>query len=267
MGKYASMLREPVASPTPGYVAGIPQNGLVALWDAGLVASHPGAGTTWTNLVAAPADGSSASAYNLTSTGTSFSGTAGRRSTTESLVFNTATSSALLFPSQTSFLDSFHKDGAAFTFAGVFHFVNVSGAQQFLISFAGGGGVGIQFYLSSGTLVFGLGRGGAGAVTIATSGTMLTAGAKHFIALSLNENGGANASIFYANGAAHTFNGGYTSPSAAAATQVLTLSRNNAAETQATGNTVAMSALWNRALSKTELDQAYDALRGRYPGL
>lgn len=97
---------------------GLPTSGLVCYLDAGISASYNGSGTTWSNLVTAPADGSAQSAYNFTLTTPSFKGAAGRRDPSTYLEAASASTQKVTIGSNTTFTNSLHKAGAEWTVLG-----------------------------------------------------------------------------------------------------------------------------------------------------
>ncbi|WP_448191441.1 phage head spike fiber domain-containing protein [Azospirillum sp. sgz301742] len=422
MGKYSDMLREPVASPTPGFVAGIPQNGLVALWDAGLGASYPAPSVTnlltyseqfdnaaWTKyFVAVTADASAApdgtltadlltssgdgivdrnitllsgvtytyslwikraggadvalqllaadyagpgvlarqaitatadwrrvtmtfttstasshsirigaestfasgeaiyawgaqlvagsaasrylrttsaavtrggssqwinlandisgatvaSDYDLTISGLTFNGTAGRRSAGECL--QTAGSGYAQLPANTPFANTLHKSGAAFSVL-CFGYMN---AGRFSLVNTGPGSstdTGVLFDYLSGTLRYYVSNGSVNTMNKSTP-LSLSAGI-HALGLSFFD--GAS-SFFYFDGGcvsvggANTWTGTYAASTASAALLPLQIGRQSTVSPDDAGQSRFVQAMWNRALTKTELDQAFDALRGRW---
>lgn len=87
---------------------------VVAQWDATLSGSYNGSGSTWTNVIATPADGSASSSYNQTISGMTFNGSAGAASA----YFSASGSSFFeLTGANTTFLDNLHKTtgGSDFT--------------------------------------------------------------------------------------------------------------------------------------------------------
>ena len=258
--------KEPVAYPSTSFVTGIPMSGLVALWDAGIAASHPGTGTSLKNLVAAPADGSAQTAYDLTTSGLTFNGTAGRRSPGDFLQSNGA--SRALVAANTVFSNSLHKATAAFTLLCCVQVPSV-GAYETLCSTRPplANSIGISVFIApSGALEFGV-NNGSGYVILSTAPFgAITTGVPHFIALSFANGSGGRWCL---DGASSTFATSYASPTASDAAQALMFSAQDtsSANPLPAGSRVFSTALWNRALSKEELDQAFDALRGRWPGL
>lgn len=87
--------------------------------DAGDSASYSGSGQTWANLTATPADGSAKTAYDFTNNLYTFNGTAGNESVNEYWEPIAAPNSSyfrIASGSNTTFLNSLHKNNAAFTF-------------------------------------------------------------------------------------------------------------------------------------------------------
>jgi hypothetical protein len=100
--------------------------------------------------------------------------------------------------------------------------------------------------------------------------TLPTAGAWNFIAVSIDEAGGASGSFAYINGAynqlsaSNTFNAAYTSPSSSAATDVLEFgARGDGNQKLPNGARLMMGAILSAAASKAQLDAIYSNISAR----
>jgi len=102
------VLRSGVYTVTPDPRVSLQQAGIanvVAEWDATLLASYPGTGTSWKNIASTPADGSAQSAYDLTLSGLTFTGTAND----PAAYFLSAGLGSAVIGSNTPFLRDLHK--------------------------------------------------------------------------------------------------------------------------------------------------------------
>lgn len=107
--------------------------GIVAEWDAGLSASYPGTGQTFSNLVTSPADGSAQTAYDLylgSGSGVDgaepvFHGSAGGDTAAE--YFAGTSSCYFQIPTNTTFINNMHKNNALFS---VYGFVKVTSTSD-----------------------------------------------------------------------------------------------------------------------------------------
>ena len=109
----------------------LPTLGLEFQLDAGAIGSYPGSGSTWHNLVTAPASGAAQSAYDMNLHSTVFNGTAGNGGPNEYFKFN---NSIISFPSNTAFLNSWSQPGAAFTVVLLWKWVSGGTNPRFLSS-------------------------------------------------------------------------------------------------------------------------------------
>ncbi len=169
--------------------------------DATKSASYGGSGQTWANLVSAPADGSSQSAYDfvlgdtnaVTTDDPTFTGSAGSSSAYFALdggdYFDIASGA------NTNFLRDMHKTtgGSDLWFAIAFRYVD-GGSQNTLFGTQAGSGVGMRVYVaSSGDQVNVVQRGGSSSTV--SGGTALTDGADHLVVIS-HSHGGNNTRIW-----------------------------------------------------------------------
>ena len=235
--------------------------------DAGDSSSYSGSGTTWSNLVAAPASGAAQSAYNFTTSGLTFSGTAGNKDAAE--YFSTAGSGYATIGSNTTFLNSLHKSGAAFTILCVAFTSGVSSKPVFGTHNNSGPG-----------LRWGINGSGTGRVEFYATNAVPNTVASYYsdygipaaghtlFATSLTADG---SSFHYCNGSiltqggAQTFTATYSSPSAASAAypaQIYALGNNYSPA--GAGFRIPLFAMFNRAMTADELAICYNNLRTRW---
>jgi len=163
-------------------------------------------------------------------------------------------------------MNNIHKDGAKFTILAL-AYLGAENSQGFVgTGVSGGGKVGFYFSTSSGGLVSFTVGNGAGAAINKTGPSILGTGQWILFSLSVDENGGATAGFFGQNNSFSTFDPTYTSPSAAAATDVFGIGRRGASEgILSAGGRVAMVAAWEGvALTQAQIDSFYQAVRGIY---
>jgi hypothetical protein len=122
------------------------------------------------------------------------------------------------------------------------------GAISNLISWRAANGTGVGNLFSSGTVAY-------------------TPDAWSFVSVSINENGGAGASFFNANGATETFNAGYTTPSAANASQTMNIGARGAGNGPFVNTArLAFIAFWEgAALTSTQVNSIYNATHSQMP--
>ena len=232
--------------------------------DAGISSSYSGSGTTWSNLVAAPASGAAQSAYNFTTSGLTFSGTAGNKDAAE--YFSTAGSGYATIGSNTTFLNSLHKSGAAFTILCV---ANISGAgnPSYFGTNGAANGPGVELYLDgSKRPILWIGNGSGQVLSVSTD--VPAPNTYYVLAMSLSAGG---SSFFHLNGSyltvsgASTFTATYSSPSALAAAYAFqTFAAGNNALPAISGSRVPLFAMFNRAMTADELTICYNNLRTRW---
>lgn len=234
--------------------------------DAGLIGSFTGGGSTnWMNVVASPADSSSQSSYDFTKTGPTFNGSAGANSASE-YFSSDGGDYFLLTGSNTTFVNSLHKDNAVFTWYGFLRLgtsditeVGLFGTQSAL------SGIGISITLNSGgNAVFTQGSGSANTIkTTSTFPAAVTTSA--FVALSYTESTGVG--LFYWNGASkvtESFTQAYTSPSSSAASSKPTvLGAGENFYLSSSGTRIWRTGMFNLALSEAQLDALFNLYKSK----
>lgn len=165
-----------------------------------------------------------------------------------------------------AWVDTLHKDNATWTFAAWVYPAVLSAVQRFSGTGQGAmAGTGVEVGCNgSGALMASVRAGGSNALNTTTGGTLST-GAWQFVAWSLNEAGGGTGLNIALNGTITNASATYSSPSAAAAGQILQVGAcgNNALRVEA-GFRMAQVAWWSRALSSPELNLLFQATRGRF---
>lgn len=197
-----------------------------------------------------------------------FNGNAGTRTLTNYWLFNGSKYFTYDTTNET-WMQNPHKNNATLTVAGWMWFETTGVAER--ITGTGGGNsssIGIELTVQSADqLAFSV-RNGTGTPAANVNGTATTTlidGAWNFVALSVNEAGGAGASFFMRNTASETFNGTYSSPSASNATNTMQIAAGgNANPPLQNANRLAILAAWSAALNTTQLGNLFTATRGRY---
>ncbi len=254
---------------------------LVFLIDVADSNSYSGSGSTLVNLCTSPADGSAASAYNFTlGAGFTFTGVAGDLKRTTYLTHAGAASSASIInvATNTTFIESLHKDNANWT--AIVIWLKGSGGKanygQLMSTGSYSPSSGMGWYsLNGANSRFGLNvvKSVSGQVALNVVGNeYIEYNSYNFMAVSINE-ASASGGFFYRNGkydqtaSSLTFNPTYSSPSTSAAQYTLRLWNGGGSG----GVTYPMNStdrfiaamMFNRALSKAELDDIYKALSAR----
>jgi hypothetical protein len=255
----------------------IPTTGLLSRIDAGDATCYS-TGQTVANLVATPADGFSSASYNwvlglTTSAGSddpTFNGAAGGMSAAQ--YFSTDGGDLFsLAGSNTTWLDGLHKAGATGTLA---FWVYLTGTTVLFGTADQNNRPGVFFRVTTGgspELNFAIFNATGSATGANTSTTVPATGTWAFVAVSFAE-GVSNGSFYYVNGGfaqvggSNTFTLSYTSPSSSAAFRKAALLDYGAGPVgpAPSGTRLAQAMLWNRALTKAELDAAFAATRSRY---
>jgi hypothetical protein len=165
-----------------------------------------------------------------------------------------------------AWVDTLHKDNAAWTFASWVNPTTISAAQRF----TGTGqqqdvGIGIECGCSAAGVLNTTCRAGAVNAMSQTIGGTLSTGAWQFVAWSLNEAGGATGLNVVLNTTATNGAATYTSPSASAAAQVLQVGAagGNLGRVES-GFRMAQAMWWTRALTVPELRLLFEATRARF---
>lgn len=239
--------------PTVDPLAGVTVGGLVAAWDA--------SNGNFNNLLASPADGAAQSAYNLTASGLTFNGVAGRKSAGEYAV--TAGSGYAALAANTTFTAALHNAGARFTLACVFSKSGTGGTLFSTGNGSGGSYTGIHFYVDNQgpDLQFFCNNGAVAALNY-RAGFVATAGFYHFAAVTVDDVAGQKA--MYHNGVYSGSAGAYVGPAGGVPQGALRLGADIGATYLPAGSRIGQALIWNRALVKDELDQTFASVRRRW---
>lgn len=245
--------------PTSGF-GGIVSNGLVCALDAGVSASYSGSGTTWSNLVASPADGSAQTAWdcNVSDPLLVFTGTAGSRS--PSTYFRTTGATNFSFNSIPSQAQAWHKTGAEYTMAW-WAFTPTGGVSTYMYSNVNSlsSDVGVSMYDSSGALVYTVQNG-------VSNGTLSNISAQlgnprdrwRFIYARMRQS--SSSYVLGINGVEGTLSSSLTwgNNTSTSATAYRVWSCNIA------GGKIGALYIWNRQLSQDEMVATFNATRNRW---
>ncbi|MCA9515435.1 MAG: hypothetical protein KC635_10860 [Myxococcales bacterium] len=264
----------PAATPAPA------PGGLVMYLDAGDAASYAGAGEQlWKNLVAAPADGRAQADYDFQlgpSSGTGddpgFHGVAGQKSANEYFTFGGGLRFILASGANTPFINSIHKDGARYTmvlwvrtpasFGPYGNYLGTGGWSPgnpgFLYSFRNG-----PFHQLS-VLLYSQG-------VMAAIGAAPSASAVYMMAASVDEPAGTG--FLYLNGAydpvsgSDTFDATYVNPPTSDSGCAMEIGNAGCGVGDnylpADARVYAVR-IFNRALTKAEMDAEWALMRGRF---
>jgi hypothetical protein len=254
---------------------------LVMHLDAGNSGSYPGTGNDWFNLVASPADGSDQADYDwVRGTGPAFVGTPGGMSAGE--YFQWGGTEGFVMSAGTTFTNGMHKAGAAWTLE----------MWIYTTSTAGGG---IRPFFDTGTSDQGGADTSRGVIAIDQGVAQQTAG-RHKYRIK-RDSGAANAfavesdaalatnavlqlafscqdggsSFLYKNGAydqvsgSDTFTATFSTPGTANPVNAPVIGlRGDLATPVALNSRAYIVRLYNAALTKAQLDQNWEANRGRF---
>ncbi|ALG75045.1 hypothetical protein VY88_26270 [Azospirillum thiophilum] len=254
----------------------ITTTGLLCRIDAGDAACYS-TGQTLANLVASPADGLSSSVYAWargasTSAGSddpTFNGSSGGMSASEYFGVDGGDFLSLDAASNTTFLDSVHKGAAIGTIAAWVYLV-ADGAVFGTGDSNAKPGFYFRVHPTAPYINFTV-YNGSGVCGTYQGSSAPAANSWAFVAMSFAE-GVSNGSFFAYNGiysqvgSSNTFTLSYTSPSTSAAGRKAAWLDYGAASGYAAvaGTRIAQAFVWNRALTKAELDATFNATRARY---
>jgi hypothetical protein len=235
---------------------------------AGKSNSYSGTGQTWANTTSAPADGSSKTDYDFylgtSSSGSSndptFNGTAGNNSSSEYFSFDGADCFTLA-GSNTTFINSLHKNNATFTFASLISIPTT--ANGYIFGDTSATSPGIALYRdTSGDIRF-YQMNGSTTQTVATDSGRLPSSSNAFVALSYTESTGAG--IIYCHTgtkSAYTFTQAYSSPTSTDASPYMAIGAKAPADSELpSGSKIWFAGMWNTALSESQLDTIFARTR------
>ena len=235
-------------------------SGLLVNLDAGDSASYNGSSQTWTDRSGLGNHFYLGSGSGADGSDPTFTGTSGGLSASDYFTVNTGdyfTESLAGWGD-----DNFHKNGATFTIALVVYEVGYisgypayygNGTDTTTGSYLGLNRPGPDLFYASWN--FGMSQGTPGVTSVLTSGSW------HFIAVSINENGGAGASLAMVDSTTTTFDANYPSPSSGNATySAKIMADGSGGSYHSNGARIMSFMVWNRALTATELSN----LRSRF---
>lgn len=258
------------AKPTLARVANITMlqrlglaGGLQVCLDAGDASSYT-SGQSWLDRSGNGQDFFLGADGSATATDPTFNGVAGALSSAE--YFSVDGGDYFRYDtSNPSWVDAMHKDNALFSFACWAMPQGAAANGLFGTPGNNASNIGVQFLVNpaNGNVTFQVANGTGSLALNAATNLGGVAGAWQFFALSVNEAGNV---IRYRNGTSASSSGAYTSPSAAAATNVLEIGAmgNGQAPIANTGR-IAQAMFWGGvALSLANLNAIFNATRGRY---
>lgn len=196
-----------------------------------------------------------------------FNGSAGGLSSAEYFSFDGG--DYFLYDSATeAWMNNLHKDNAAFSFLFVVYLGGTAPSQRFFSTNTTSTNIGaiVGVTTASNTGRLDIGKGGSGALSIDTAGT-IAAGAWKVFQVSLNEATGASGALFKFNSAtAEAFTSTYTSPSASDSAGTASIGgAPDGTRLLTSGSRLACIAAWEgTALSATNLTDIYNAIKGRF---
>lgn len=206
------------------------------------------------------------------STDPTFNGTAGRASGSEFWSLDGGDYFRFSAANPT-WVENIHKDGAKFTYIAVLQFNGVpsAGVSRGVLGTLGNDGtkVGHQFQVTDlGAIRFQNWNNSTQCLSALTADGVVSQSAWHFLAVSIDENAGASGGFFYLDGAqvGAAFDPSYTTPSAAASAYTMELGGvGNGQRLLTNTDRIAIAAAWEGvALNTTQLNQIFQALRGRF---
>lgn len=252
-------------------------SGLVCYLDAGDGRSFAGGSAQkWRNMTTSPADGSSQNAYDFflgassssESTDPTFVGVSGGRSANDYFSFDGGDYFTLA-GGHTSFVNSLHKDGAKFTLVCVVRTPSSFGGSVYgarLFSTGTNYGFDLMWLKNTGKIRI----AAYGSSFSKDSDVALSPSTTYFLAVSLDETASG---YLYLNGryaqvgGADTFSAAYSSPTTTDPDGTLRIGNAGVVHSEVyveNSTRIHLLQLYNRALSKSELDQNFAALRGRF---
>jgi len=233
--------------------------------DAGASNSYPGSGTKWLDQTSGGYDfflGTDGSTNAPT-----FNGTPGAGDSTNYWTNWNSAAARFRYDSTTpAAFDAWHQNNAALTFMAIYTHRSPGGNNVTLLGSDGGSvsNRGIRWWFGgSNAPTFTASNGSGGAALNVTAGTGLSDGTTYILFLSYDEAAGAGFQRANKTGI-HTISGGYSSPSASAATYTAEIMRagNGGLDAWPDNANLYGFATWSTALSTTNCDDIHDAING-----
>lgn len=165
-------------------------------------------------------------------------------------------------------VNAFHKDNAALTMIALIHPVLTAVTNDIFGTRddAANNDVGCNWQITDGEKIQFHAHHASGNALNALATETINASAYNFCAVSVDEAAGGTASFHMTNGTFDTFDGTYTTPSSAAAAAVATVARDGAGTGDnflTNGYKLSCFAIFNVALSQTNITDIYTQLRTR----
>jgi hypothetical protein len=159
-----------------------------------------------------------------------------------------------------SWVQAFHKNGAAFT---IMTGVYPTGTSGVICSDSrlNATSIGFTFRFTGSALYLGVFEGAG--FNIDAAAATLNVDAWNIAGVSVNENGGATAGVFLTNGTTETFNPAYSSPSASDADYLFRICALGDL-TAFLGGRMGWIAIWDTALTAANMQLLYALMRGRF---
>lgn len=243
--------------------------------DAGDTLSYSGAGQTFANMYALPADGSAQTAYDFyrgTTSGAdasdpTFNGVAGNKSVNEYFSVN-GSQDFTLIGANTTFINNLHKDNAAFSilafirtptaYGGVDHGIVATssgtlGDEGIILDIRAAGTVGFRQFQNTPSIT--------SKQTVAT----MTNSTNYMIGVTVDESDTSTGCSLYINSAVENFSGAYSVPSVNSATYKMQIaSMANNSFYLGNGGRIYHILMFNRKLPDGQVQGYYQRYRSRY---
>lgn len=236
-------------------------SGLQLCLDAGDAASYDGSSQSWLDRSGNGYDFFLGAGGTATASDPTFNGTAGGLSSAEYFSFDGG--DYFTYDTTNETWMQFHKDNAIFSYMGWWYFADSASGRGIFGNFLNPG-QGLRFGLTSAELYDVVQRNGSANDVVYTSSFTAPTGAWTFVALYINEAGGAGASFIQQNATVETFDAAYSSPTASNASTTLQIgSYGGAVNPQPNGSRHAIS-VWRDTLTQGEAMSFYHATRRRF---
>jgi hypothetical protein len=236
--------------------------------DAGSAASYSGSGPSWLDLSGNGYDFFLGSSGSAGANDPMFNGSGGGLSANEYFSFDGGDRFTYDSMNET-WMNNLHKGGARWAVAALFYVEDLAASQGlFGNTSANNASVGVDFYVQTTGIPLLAIRNGSGSLAAAeslSSSFLVSAGAWHLIAISIDEAAGTDNLNWNLNGNQDTDDVAFTSPSASDATFTLEIGARGSGNAQLRNLArVAGFLMWEgRHLSHSEIDSLYQAMRGR----
>lgn len=240
-------------------------SGLQLCLDAGDALSAPASATSWLDRSGNGYDFFRGTTSGAESSDPTFNGTVGGLSSSEYWSFDGGDWFTYDTTNET-WMNNLHKDNALFSFIFWIYTPDIALATSLWGCTNHTSNVGTQIYLGAAEQLRFFVSTGSGIALNVTPIANVPIGKWTCVGLSIDEASGAGASFGFLDGATNTFDGTYSSPSAAAAAFTYCIAASPSATNPAENTTrMAMLCAWEgRKLSAAEMTAFYGATRGRF---